>query len=256
MELPLFLLLLSGLVIVFVWLVQTYRKTTFYSVSVLSVLIFVFADKDSLNLFFIAKVVSVIFPIMLFAYLQGFKQKADGNNLMIGIMELVIILNILEAAFYSLSYSDIPVFLMGLCLVLSMPNFEMNENDLLGFNDPIWSIGYTFTLILGFMRFDGYTEYIIPGILILSLGIIIPVMTKKWFQWLNFRVYSLYLIVTLDLIFRDGDIGLYESLMPGLIQNTELENTINIIATSLCMVTCITLLVRRVRVSSPLLLDD
>lgn len=256
MELPLFLLLLSGLVIVFVWLVQTYRKTTFYSVSVLSVLIFVFADKDSLNLFFIAKVVSVIFPIMLFAYLQGFKQKADGNNLMIGIMELVIILNILEAAFYSLSYSDIPVFLMGLCLVLSMPNFEMNENDLLGFNDPIWSIGYTFTLILGFMRFDGYTEYIIPGILILSLGIIIPVMTKKWFQWLNFRVYSLYLILTLDLIFRDGDIGLYESLMPGLIQNTELENTINIIATSLCMVTCITLLVRRVRVSLPLLLDD
>ena len=256
MELPLFLLLLSGLVILFVWLVQTYRKTTFYSVSVLSVLIFVFADKDSLNLFFIAKVVSVIFPIMLFAYLQGFKQKADGNNLMIGIMELVIILNILEAAFYSLSYSDIPVFLMGLCLVLSMPNFEMNENDLLGFNDPIWSIGYTFTLILGFMRFDGYTEYIIPGILILSLGIIIPVMTKKWFQWLNFRVYSLYLILTLDLIFRDGDIGLYESLMPGLIQNTELENTINIIATSLCMVTCITLLVRRVRVSSPLLLDD
>ena len=256
MELPLFLLLLSGLVILFVWLVQTYRKTTFYSVSVLSVLIFLFADKDSLNLFFIAKVVSVIFPIMLFAYLQGFKQKADGNNLMIGIMELVIILNILEAAFYSLSYSDIPVFLMGLCLVLSMPNFEMNENDLLGFNDPIWSIGYTFTLILGFMRFDGYTEYIIPGILILSLGIIIPVMTKKWFQWLNFRVYSLYLIVTLDLIFRDGDIGLYESLMPGLIQNTELENTINIIATSLCMFTCITLLVRRVRVSSPLLLDD
>lgn len=256
MELPLFLLLLSGLVIVFVWLVQTYRKTTFYSVSVLSVLIFVFADKDSLNLFFIAKVVSVIFPIMLFAYLQGFKQKADGNNLMIGIMELVIILNILEAAIYSLSYSDIPVFLMGLCLVLSMPNFEMNENDLLGFNDPIWSIGYTFTLILGFMRFDGYTEYIIPGILILSLGIIIPVMTKKWFQWLNFRVYSLYLILMLDLIFRDGDIGLYESLMPGLIQNTELENTINIIATSLCMVTCITLLVRRVRVSSPLLLDD
>lgn len=256
MELPLFLLLLSGLVILFVWLVQTYRKTTFYSVSVLSGLIFVFADKDSLNLFFIAKVVSVIFPIMLFAYLQGFKQKADGNNLMIGIMELVIILNILEAAFYSLSYSDIPVFLMGLCLVLSMPNFEMNENDLLGFNDPIWSIGYTFTLILGFMRFDGYTEYIIPGILILSLGIIIPVMTKKWFQWLNFRVYSLYLIVTLDLIFRDGDIGLYESLMPGLIQNTELENTINIIATSLCMVTCITLLFRRVRVSSPLLLDD
>ena len=145
---------------------------------------------------------------------------------------------------------------MGLCLVLSMPNFEMNENDLLGFNDPIWSIGYTFTLILGFMRFDGYTEYIIPGILILSLGIIIPVMTKKWFQWLNFRVYSLYLIVTLDLIFRDGDIGLYESLMPGLIQNTELENMINIIATSLCMVTSITLLVRRVKVSPPILLDN
>ena len=256
MELPLFLTLLSGLVIVFVWLMQTYTKTAFYSVSVFSVLIFVFADTDSLNLFFIAKVLSVIFPIILFAYLQGFKQKADGNHLMIGIMELVIILNILEAAIYSLSYSDIPVFMMGLCLAISMPNFEMNENNLLGFKDPIWSFCYTFTLILGFMRFDGHTEYIIPGILILSLGIIIPYTTKKWFQWLNFRVYSLYLILTLDLIFRDGDIGLYEFLMPGLIQNTELDNTINIIATSLCMLACITLLVRRVMISPPMLLDE
>ena len=256
MELPIFLALISVTVINFVWLMQTFRKTAFYFVSVSSVLVFVFADKESLNLFFIAKVVSVIFPIILFAYLQGFKQKADGNQLMIGIMELIIIVNILEAAIYSLSYSDIPVFLMGLCLVLSMPNFEMNENDLLGFKDPIWSFGYTFTLILGFIRFDGHTEYIIPGILILSLGIIIPAITQKWFEWLNFRVYSLYLILTLDLIFRDGDIGLYEFLMPGLIQNTELDTTINIIATSLCMVTCITLLVRRVKVSQPILLDN
>ena len=162
MELPLFLVLLSGLVIVFVWLMQTYRKTAFYSLSVSSVLIFVFADKESLNLFFISKVLSVIFPIVLFAYLQGFRQKADGNQVMIGIMELVIIVNILEAAIYSLSYSDLPVFLMGLCLVLSMPNFEMNENDLIGFKDPIWCLCYTFTLILGFIRFDdkGEVEYI------------------------------------------------------------------------------------------------
>lgn len=256
MELPIFLALMSVTVINFVWLMQSFRKTAFYSVSVCSTLIFVLADKESLNLFFIAKVVSVIFPIILFAYLQAFKQKADGNQLLIGIMELIIIVNILEAAIYSLSYSDIPVFLMGLCLIVTMPNFEMNEIDLLGFRDPIWSFCYTFTLILGFVRFDGHTEYIIPGILILSLGIIIPAITKQWFQWLNFRVYSLYLILTLDLIFRDGDIGLYEFLMPGLIQNIELDNTINLIATSLCMVTSIALLARRVKVSKPMILDD
>ena len=256
MELPIFLALMSVTVINFVWLMQTYRKTAFYFVSVCSTLIFVFADKGSLNLFFIAKVVSVIFPIILFAYLQAFKQKAEVNQLFIGIMELIIIVNILEAAIYSLSYSDIPVFLMGLCLVVSMPNFEMSENNLLGFKDPIWSLGYTLTLILGFLRFDGHTEYIIPGILILSLGIIIPAITKKWFEWLNFRVYSLYLILTLDLIFRDGDIGLYEFLMPGLIQNTELDTTINVVATSLCMVTCITLLARKVKVSKPIILED
>lgn len=256
MELPIFLGLTSVTVINFVWLMQTFRKTAFYFVSVSSVLIFMLADKESLNLFFIAKVVSVIFPIIMFAYLQAFKQKADGNQLMIGFMELIIIVNILEAAIYSFSYSDIPVFLMGLCLVLSMPNFEMNENNLLGFKDPIWSFSYTFTLILGFIRFDGQTEYIIPGILILSLGIFLPAITKKWFEWLNFRVYSLYLILTLDLIFRDGDIGLYEFLMPGLIQNTGLDSTINTIATSLCMVICITLLVRRVKVSQPIKIDD
>ena len=247
---------MSVTVINFVWLMQTFRKTAFYSVSVCSTIIFVFADKESLNLFFFAKVVSVCFPIILFAYLQAFKQKDERNQLLIGIMELIIIVNIFEAAIYSLSYSDIPVFMMGLCLVLSMPNFEMNENNLLGFKDPIWSFSYTFTLILGFIRFDGHTEYIIPGILILSLGIIIPAITKKWFEWLNFRVYSLYLILTLDLIFRDGDIGLYEFLMPGLIQDTELGTTINIIATSLCMVTCIALLARRVKVSKPIILED
>ena len=256
MELPIFLALMSVTVINFVWLMLTFRKTAFYSVSVCSILIFVFADKESLNLFFIAKVVSVIFPIILFAYLQAFKQKAEVNQLFIGIMELIIIVNILEAAIYSLSYSDFPVFMMGLCLVVSMPNFEMNENNLLGFKDPIWSLGYTLTLILGFIRFDGHTEYIIPGILILSLGMIIPAITKKWFEWLNFRVYSLYLILTLDLIFRDGEIGLYEFLMPGLIQNTELDTTINIIATSLCMITCITLVARKVRVSKPIILED
>lgn len=247
---------MSVTVINFVWLMQTFRKTAFYSVSVCSTIIFVFADKESLNLFFFAKVVSVFFPIILFAYLQAFKQNDERNQLLIGIMELIIIVNIFEAAIYSLSYSDIPVFMMGLCLVLSMPNFEMNENNLLGFKDPIWSFSYTFTLILGFIRFDGHTEYIIPGILILSLGIIIPAITKKWFEWLNFRVYSLYLILTLDLIFRDGDIGLYEFLMPGLIQDTELGTTINIIATSLCMVTCIALLARRVKVSKPIILED
>lgn len=247
---------MSVTVINFVWLMQTFRKIAFYSLSVCSTLIFVFADKESLNLFFIAKVLSVIFPIILFAYLQAFKQKDERNQLLIGIMELIIIVNIFEAAIYSLSYSDIPVFMMGLCLVLSMPNFEMNENNLLGFKDPIWSFSYTFTLILGFIRFDGQTEFIIPGILILSLGIIIPAITKKWFEWLNFRVYSLYLILTLDLIFRDGDVGLYEFLMPGLIQNTELGTTINIIATSLCMVTCIALLARRVKVSKPIILED
>ena len=247
---------MSVTVINFVWLMQTFRKTALYSVSVCSTLVFVFADKESLNLFFIAKVVSVIFPIILFSYLQAFKQKDEGNQLLIGIMELIIIVNILEAAIYSLSYSDIPVFMMGLCLVLSMPNFEMNENNLLGFKDPIWSFSYTFTLILGFIRFDGNTEYIIPGILILSLGIIIPAITKKWFEWLNFRVYSLYLILMLDLIFRDGDIGLYEFLMPDLIQYTELDTTINIIATSLCMITCIALLARRVKVSKPIILED
>ena len=247
---------MSVTVINFVWLMQTFRKIAFYSLSVCSTLIFVFADKESLNLFFIAKVLSVIFPIILFAYLQAFKQKDERNQLLIGIMELIIIVNIFEAAIYSLSYSDIPVFMMGLCLVLSMPNFEMNENNLLGFKDPIWSFSYTFTLILGFIRFDGHTEFIIPGILILSLGIIIPAITKKWFEWLNFRVYSLYLILTLDLIFRDGDVGLYEFLMPGLIQNTELGTTINIIATFLCMVTCIALLARRVKVSKPIILED
>ena len=70
MDLLLFLALISVTVINFVWLMQTYRKTAFYSLSVSSVLIFVFAAKDSLNLFFISKVLSVIFPIVFHYFLR------------------------------------------------------------------------------------------------------------------------------------------------------------------------------------------
>ncbi len=211
-----------------------------------------FGDYESLNLFFKLKVIVVVFPIILFAYLQGFNLKIKEKSFLIGFLEIVILLNILMPAIYSLSYSDYAIFFMGLCLIVSMPNFELNKNGYLGFNDPFWCCVYTFTLILGFLRFDGQTEYIIPGIIILTLGIILPVFTNNWFEWLNFRVYSLYLIITLDLIGRDGNIGFYESILPGLVQYTKLDNTVNTIATCLCLIACLTLLYKRVRVQQPI----
>ena len=197
-----------------------------------------------------------LFPIICFAYLQGFNFKIKDNSFLIGFLEIVLLLNILIPAIFSLSYSDYAIFLMGLCLILSMPNFELNENGYLGFNDPFWCCIYTFTLILGFLRLDGHTEYIIPGIIILTLGILLPIFTKNWFEWLNFRVYSLYLIITLDLIGRDAKLGFYESILPGLVQYTKLDNTINIIATCICMIACLTLVHKRVRVQQPFKLKN
>ena len=215
-----------------------------------------FGSYEALNLFFRLKVIVVVFPIICFAYLQGFNFKIKANSVLIGFLEIVLIVNILIPAIFSLSYSDYAVFLMGLCLIITMPNFELNENGYLGFNDPFWCCIYTFTLILGFLRLDGHTEYIIPGIIILTLGILLPVFTNNWFEWLNFRVYSLYLIITLDLIGRDENLGFYESILPGLVQYTKLDNTINIIATCICMIACLTLVHKRVRVQQPFKLKN
>ncbi len=230
---------------------KKYRKTSFYFVTLFTVSVILFADYEELNLFFTVKVMIVVFPIILFAYLQAFKSKMKGNEHWIGVLEIIIIVNILSAAIYCLTYSDYAVFMMGMCLILSMPNFELNEKGYLGFHDPFWSCSYSFALILGFLRFDGHTEYIIPGILILALGILLPTLTNNWFQWLNFRVYSLYLILTLDLMVRDGKIGLYESIMPGIVKNIEIDDSIMIFATFLSMITCLTLLFRRIRVQQP-----
>ena len=68
----------------------------------------------------------------------------------------------------------------------------------------------------------------------------------------NFRVYSLYLIITLDLIGRDGNLGFYESILPGLVQYTKLDNTTNIIATCLCMIACLTLVYKKGGVQQPI----
>tara|TARA_Y100000766_G_scaffold46059_1_gene36271 strand:- start:183 stop:899 length:717 start_codon:yes stop_codon:yes gene_type:complete len=230
---------------------KRYRKTGFYFVTIFSIAVVLFADYGDLNLFFTLKAMIIVFPIILFAYFQGFNSNMKENKFLIGVLEIVIILNILIAAIYALTYSDYLIFLMGLCLILSMPNFELSENGYVGFNDPFWCYMYSSTLILGFLQFDGATEYIIPGILILILGILLPTITNNWFQWLNFRVYSLYLIITFDLMMREGKIGIYELLMPGLVQEAELNGTISIFATCLCMIACLTLLFRRIRVQKP-----
>ena len=256
LDLILFTLLLSVLVLIFVWLMKKYKKTSFYFVTFFSISVMLIADYESLNLFFKLKVIVVVFPIICFAYLQGFNFKIKEKSFLIGFLEIVILINILMPAIYSLSYSDYAVFLMGLCLIITMPNFELNENGYLGFNDPFWCCIYTFTLILGFLRFDGHTEYIIPGIIILTLGVLQPIFTNNWFEWLNFRVYSLYLIITLDLIARDGNIGFYESILPGLVQHTKLDNAINIIATCLCMIACLVLVHKRVAVQQPINLEN
>ena len=235
-------------------MLKSYTKFSFYFIAILSILVLLFADYDALNLFFRLKVMVVVLPIILFAYLQGYRFKSEDNALVIGILEMVIIVNILIPAIYALSYSDYPIFFMSLCLVIAMPNFEINENGYLGFNDPFWCCVYSFTLILGFLRFDGHTEYIIPGIVILTLGVILPVFNKNWFEWLNFRVYSLYFIIILDLIARDGNTGLYESILPGLIQGTTLDSSINIIATFLCVIACLLLVHKRVKLSRPIIL--
>lgn len=235
---------------------KKYRKTGFYFVSILSTAVIFFADYEALNWFFKWKAVIIVIPIIVFAYFQAFNSNMEENKFVVGFLEIVIIVNILIAAIYSFTYSDYLVFLMGLCLILSMPNFEVNENGYVGFNDPLWSCSYSSTLILGFLRFDGATEYIIPGILILILGLLLPTFTNNWFQWLNFRVYSLYLIMAFDLIMRDGTIGIYQLLMPGLAQEAELNNTISIFATSLCMIACLSLLFRRARVQQPVQLFD
>ena len=240
----------------FVWLMKKYTKASFYFVTLFSISVMLFGSYEALNLFFRLKVIVVVFPIICFAYLQGFNFKIKENSFVIGFLEIVLLLNILIPAIFSLSYSDYAIFLMGLCLILSMPNFELNENGYLGFNDPFWCCVYTFTLILGFLRLDGHTEYIIPGIIILTLGILLPVFTNNWFEWLNFRVYSLYLIITLDLIGRDAELGFYESILPGLAQYTKLGNTINIIATGLCMIACLMLVHKRVAVQQPINLEN
>ena len=240
----------------FVWLMKKYTKASFYFVTLFSISVMLFGSYEALNLFFRLKVIVVVFPIICFAYLQGFNFKLKANSVLIGFLEIVLLVNILIPAIFSLSYSDYAVFLMGLCLIITMPNFELNENGYLGFNDPFWCCVYTFTLILGFLRLDGHTEYIIPGIIILTLGILLPVFTKNWFEWLNFRVYSLYLIITLDLIGRGENLGFYESILPGLAQYTKLGNTINIIATGLCMIACLMLVHKRVAVQQPINLEN
>jgi len=235
---------------------KKYTKASFYFVTLFSISVMFFGSYEALNLFFRLKVIVVVFPIICFAYLQGFNFKLKANSVLIGFLEIVLLVNILIPAIFSLSYSDYAVFLMGLCLIITMPNFELNENGYLGFNDPFWCCVYTFTLILGFLRLDGHTEYIIPGIIILTLGILLPVFTKNWFEWLNFRVYSLYLIITLDLIGRGENLGFYESILPGLAQYTKLGNTINIIATGLCMIACLMLVHKRVAVQQPINLEN
>ena len=89
LDLILFILLLSALVLIFVWLMKKYKKTSFYFVTFFSISVMLIADYESLNLFFKLKVIVVVFPIICFAYLQGFNFKIKENSFLIGCLTLV-----------------------------------------------------------------------------------------------------------------------------------------------------------------------
>ena len=83
---------------------------------------------------------------------------------------------------------------------------------------------YSYCFILGLMFFPKETNFFFPILIAVIIPIIFTLILKDCGVWLTFRIYSIYFILILDVIFSQNNFFIYE-----LVNNSSFypENRIN-----------------------------
>ena len=203
--------------ILFVSLTEKYRTFTLYFTIVIALTFPFIADTSRWNWFYFAKTYSVIVPIVFLSVVQSkFYYKLGWlkgfHPYVPNIARLILSLNIIEGCILLFSLGQYSTALLCLIIIMTMPQFSLNKKQSLGFDNIIWIIGYSYCFILGFMFYPKDTNFFFPGLMAIFIPIIFCLILRDWNVWLTFRVYSIYFILILDVIFSKNDFLIFEQV--------------------------------------------
>ena len=201
--------------ILFVILTEKYRTFTLYFTIFIALTFPFIADTSRWNWFYFAKTYSVIIPIVFLSTVQSkFYYKLEWLKIfhpyVPNTARLILALNIAEGCILLFSLKQYSTALLCLILIMTMPKFSFNEKQNLGFDNIIWIIGYSYCFILGFMFYPKDTNFFFPGLMAIFIPIIFCLTLRDWNVWLTFRVYSIYFILILDVIFSQDGFLIFE----------------------------------------------
>ncbi len=215
--------------VIFIILTERYRNISLYFTIIIALAFPFIADTSTWDWFYFAKTYSVIIPVIVFSlaqseyyyewiWLERFHPYIPTAT------RLILALNIAEGGVLLFSLGQYSTALLCLILIFTIPKFVFTEKQNLGFENIIWIIGYSYCFILGFMFYPEDTNFFFPGLMAIFVPIIFCLIMRDWNVWLTFRVYSIYFILILDVIFSQGDFLIFE-----LVNNSNFapENRIN-----------------------------
>ena len=226
---------------VFVSLSEKYRTAALYLTLLIAIIFPFISDTERWNLFYFAKTYSVVIPIFILAFIQSkFYHELEWiKNLQTyipNLVKFVFILNILEGCLLLLSIDQYILLVVGLILIITMPTFSFNEHQNIGFENIPWVMCYTLCFILAVILYPNQTNFIFPITIAVFIPIVFCYFIKDWSKWFSFRVYSIYFILVLDVLFSNGDFLIYDSVSGFLsLQNNEINSKQEVLIQSLAI---------------------
>jgi len=225
----LFYVALTCSCVLFLILTEKYRILTLYFTLVIAILFPFIADTSDWDWFYFVKTFSVIIPIIILSLAQSkfyyeWKWVERFHPYIPNIARFFLALNIAEGVLLLFSLNQYSTALLSLILIFTIPKFSFNEKQNLGFDNVLWISGYTYCFIVGLMFFPKETNFFFPILMAVIIPIIFSLIMKDWNVWLTFRIYSIYFILILDVIFSQNNFLIYE-----LVNNSffHLENRTN-----------------------------
>ena len=227
----LFYVTLTCSCILFLIITEKYRSLAFYFTLAIAISFPFIADTSDWDWFYFVKTFSVIIPIIILSIAQSkfyynWKWVEGFHPFIPNIARFFLVLNIAEGVLLLFSLNQYSTALLSLILIFTIPKFSFNENQNLGFDNVLWISGYSYCFILGLMFFPKETNFFFPILMAVIIPIIFSLILKDWNVWLTFRIYSIYFILILDVIFSQNNFFVYE-----LVNNSFFypENRINVI---------------------------
>lgn len=200
---------------VFVYLTEKYRTAALIFTIVVSLIFPFIYDSSRWNWFYFVKVYSVIIPIIVLATIQSrfynnFRSFESFNNYVPNIVKIFFVINILEGVLLFFNLNQYIIGCAGLILIVTMPKFSFNDSQNIGFDNIDWIVCYVFYFVIGVILYPISTNFVYPIFVALIIPIIFCYIFRDWSKWFSFRVYSIYFILLLDVLFSKDDFLIYE----------------------------------------------